>query len=858
MPAIQNSQTTAFLPYMRDVSACEQALQELNLMWRLIDASAKMNCPGEAKTILSTLATTRSGFSALEQALVATLVREKVENVQTTIATKAHYVIDIVVHNLFERTADVGFLATDHELCRYVAGLDDDGEAVQQRLRQYRDKYTVYDDIVLLDLQGQVLVRIDTASAPARITDALLAQTLGSDTYVETFRASALQPRKDRALIYSRRMLHPDTGAAVGVLCLCFHFEQEMAGIFHSHRDVDNHSIMLLLDGSDQVIASSEPRWIDTGARVPSNRPGQAVMMPFCGRQYLVCTVASPGYQGYPGPSGWQGQVMIPVDIAFHASTAGATDQLAPDLAAGLLAHAHHFCPPLHDVMTGITAAANAIERIVWNGQLLTAGQRGAMQKLKSILDQISDTGTRSNAVFASAVQDLFQIVLAAGMREAEFTAHLLVDLLDRNLYERSDDCRWWAMTSALQAALTLPQRDAATLAQVQKILETINGLYTVYTRIFLYDRRGAIVACTGVGSADHVGSQVDAHTLASVLRLSTAQQYHVSAFDCTRLYDDAPTYVYHAAMRAVDDPHNVVGGIGIVFDATPELANMLRGGVDGRDNLHALYVDRHGRILSSTDVAHPVGTALMLDADLLQLDNGVSRTRITVCDGHYAILACSVSAGYREFKVSDGYCDDVIAVVIARIGAVGDAAARPAARLPALDTDNATDAAAEYGTFLCAGKLLAIRATNLHQALPHGAMSPASMSGPSGRIGLIRPDGGDGDAAFVWVFDLRQLIDGTATVVDDASQILLVEHEGQCVGLLVDALHAVPRFDAAQFIEMPFSQLGGGVLVTQVIKAADGELLIQLLDLERLFALLVERPPAVSAEANLESRAMA
>ena len=66
--------TATFLPYMRDVTACEQTLQELNLMWRLIDASAKMNCPFEAKTILSSLAAARSGFTALETALVSTLV----------------------------------------------------------------------------------------------------------------------------------------------------------------------------------------------------------------------------------------------------------------------------------------------------------------------------------------------------------------------------------------------------------------------------------------------------------------------------------------------------------------------------------------------------------------------------------------------------------------------------------------------------------------------------------------------------------------------------------------------------------------------------------------------------------------
>lgn len=143
MTATLAIQTETFLPYMRDVSKCEQSLQELNLMWRVIEASAKMNCPVEAKTILPTMAATRTGFGKLEHELVISLVQEKVQNVLAEIGTKAQYVIDIVVRNLFERTADVGFLATDRELCNFVAGVTDNVEGVRYRLRQYREKYTV-------------------------------------------------------------------------------------------------------------------------------------------------------------------------------------------------------------------------------------------------------------------------------------------------------------------------------------------------------------------------------------------------------------------------------------------------------------------------------------------------------------------------------------------------------------------------------------------------------------------------------------------------------------------------------------------------------------------------------------------
>lgn len=226
----------AFLPHMRDVARCEESLRELNLMWRVIEATAKMTCPEEAHSLLPMMAATRQGFQRLEKELVASLVHQKVANVMAEVGTKAQHVIDIIVRNLYERTADVGFLATDRELCEYVAGRRDDRPAAVERLRAYRDKYTVYDDIVLLDAQGGVVAHIDAESPIEGSTDPLIAMTLRGDGFVETFRPTDLRPGRSPALVYSHRMLHPQGGRPVGVLCLVFGFDTEMAGIFASPR----------------------------------------------------------------------------------------------------------------------------------------------------------------------------------------------------------------------------------------------------------------------------------------------------------------------------------------------------------------------------------------------------------------------------------------------------------------------------------------------------------------------------------------------------------------------------------------------------------------------------------------------
>ena len=846
MSQVTTIQLDNFLPYMRDVIRCEQSLHELNLMWRMIESSAKMNCPTEAKSILPTMAATRAGFNRLEKELVLSLVQEKVATVLNEIGTKAQYVIDILVRNLYERTADVGFLATDNELCEFVAGLSGNDEIIRARLLAYRKKYTVYDEIILLDADGNVLVQINEETPIEGSLDPLIKETLASDQYVETYRASDLRPSKNKALIYSKRMLHPHTGEVIGVLCLCFDFVGEMASIFKSHGDPSERSVMLLLDSDNCVIESSDKIWVPVGAVVPVNSDTQSNLKVFSGRKYLVSTFTSDGYQGYLGPKGWQGQVMTPVDIAFTGKETNALKALDPVVAEGLLSHAQSFCPPLFEVMN----AASTIRRVVWNGQVMTAGQSGELLKLKTVLDQISETGTRSNELFAQSINDLYETVLASRLQDSEFVSHLLVDLLDRNLYERSDDCRWWAVTPELRTALASPIIDSQTVSQITDILEYINSLYTVYSRIFVYDHTGSIIASTNPieASGSILGTRVNDTTLAQVMSLRTEQQYYVSPFVADALYGNAPTYIYHAAIMAPNGD-SVVGGIGIVFDSSTEFYAMLQGGIAEKVSVKAFYIDRQGQIISSTDPTRPVGTMLEIDADLLALPNGKSTSRIVIHDGHYSILGCSASNGYREFKVSDGYKEDVIAVVFDSFGEVRGSYSSGNNSASIIEASMTQTTDPEFATFFIDGGLFAVEAEYILEALPASQVSRVSIGSGSERVGVLAIQHENEGKTYAWVFDLGFLLSGKLTVVDSNSQVIVIEYLQHKIGLLVGSLHSVAQFNESQVTRTPLAINRDGVLIKQIIKANSGKLLIQGIDIKYLLNMLSNPFESVSED---------
>ncbi len=820
-----------YLPYMRDVARCERSLQDLGTAWRLIEASAKLNCPTEAQSILPIMSATQAGFARLEHELVHSLVQEKVGNVLALLGTKARFVIDIVVRNLFERTADVGFLATDRDLCAFVAGLTPDREAIGRRLMEYRSKYTVYDDVLLLDTQGRVLAQIDDRMPVASSNDPLIRQTLETEGYVETFRATDLRPGQAQALIYSQRLRHPQTGVVVGLLCLSFDFAPEMAGIFRAHRDRDGRTNLLLIDADRRVIASADERWIAPGTVVPVNPTGQPRVFIHEGREYLLQTCASDGYQGYPGPAGWQGQVMVPLAMAFSAPPRQTLASLDDGTSAGLLNHARRFSPPLFEVMN----ATETIQRVVWNGQVITAEGREGQQQLKAILDQISETGSRSNAVFSQSIRDLYETVLESRLDSAESTAQLLVDLLDRNLYERANDCRWWALTPDIRAALASPAPDTGA---VTRILEHINSLYTVYRTLFVYDAQGQVLAASRGALDGREPAALDAERLQKVKALADTQAYSVTPLAVSPLGDDQPTYTYHAAVRHPTQAQQVVGGIGIVFETERELLAMLRGCLAQPTTAQACFVDRRGQVIASTDDSRAPGSCIDLPSDMLALKNGQSLARILTLDGQYMVVACAANQGYREFKTADGYRDDVLAAVCMPLGAArtSDTASRTSYRPPDRPPAGPTTMLA---TFWCDGHVMGLPAAHVREAVPASRLSGRQSGDARSRVGLLVPHPDISLTRSIWVHDLGKLLGQERTGPIDSGVIVVVQQGHRQWGLLVDALHAVPECALEQIVPAPLLSSARPPLVDRLVKAVDDQPLIQLLDVDRLAVLI-------------------
>ena len=312
--------------FMHGLREDEARLSEIQTVYDNLTLLGQLLCAGTDITPM------RTDFKDLADILLTQLAQELRKKAVLGLHSNARVAIDILIRNLFERTADIGFLATDSSIRAYAqraatAGDEtpDDAEqrsALHERFGEYLRKYSVYHNIILLAPDGKVLLQFDESNPIDTSRDPLIGESLSTkQAYVETFRRTDLLPGEDSPLIYSFRVMSEDHSHPVGVLCLCFRFQDECQRIFRSLLGDEDWTVITLLAPDGKIIASSDPYQFPLGARLERTAGDECRITRFAGREYLTTSCETHGYQGYQGP-GWIGQALAPLNHAFEMSLA--------------------------------------------------------------------------------------------------------------------------------------------------------------------------------------------------------------------------------------------------------------------------------------------------------------------------------------------------------------------------------------------------------------------------------------------------------------------------------------------------------------------------------------------------------
>ncbi|WP_274707738.1 methyl-accepting chemotaxis protein [Roseicella aerolata] len=210
-------------------------------------------------------------------------------------------------------------------------------------------------------------------------------------------------------------------------------------------------------------------------------------------------------------------------------------------------------------------------------------------------------------------LRDAFDALRGVGTQMAETVrGQRLVDLalnaieiIDRNLYERTCDVRWWATDAAVVEAAADPA--PARLAHAAKRLGVILGAYTVYLDLWLCDLSGRVIANGRAERWPAVGLDVSGESwFQAALRSASGEEFAVADVARPAAFGGAPVATYAAAVREGGETHGrAIGVLGIHFDWGPQAEAVVRGvrlTPEEARRTRVLLLDAQGRVLAASD----------------------------------------------------------------------------------------------------------------------------------------------------------------------------------------------------------------------------------------------------------------
>ena len=228
--------------------------------------------------------------------------------------------------------------------------------------------------------------------------------------------------------------------------------------------------------------------------------------------------------------------------------------------------------------------------------------------EVKEISGQVTVIADELREMFRQEVVDLQET--AQRVRGSRLTdlAGYAIELMDRNLYERSCDVRWWATDRAVVDACAEPTADRCRHAAQR--LGVILDSYTVYLDLWVVDRGGRVLAngrpdrYPGVVGASVEGEQWFRDAMAT----RDGGAYAVADVSRSRALGDAAVATYATAVRREGEARGpVLGVLGVFFDWERQ-AQAIVGGLrftdEERTRTRVLLLDSRHRIIASSDGA--------------------------------------------------------------------------------------------------------------------------------------------------------------------------------------------------------------------------------------------------------------
>ncbi|MFN7038094.1 MAG: methyl-accepting chemotaxis protein [Alphaproteobacteria bacterium] len=143
-----------------------------------------------------------------------------------------------------------------------------------------------------------------------------------------------------------------------------------------------------------------------------------------------------------------------------------------------------------------------------------------------------------------------------------------LIQLIVRNLYERTADVRWWATDEAFFRCLNNQTEENKSYANER--LQVINKFYSIYLNILLVNKDGEIVAISNTSDFKEILGRncKGQYWFDKALETSTGNEYIVDKIHLSELHNNRSVAVYSSTVRKNGDLNGeILGVLSVAFD---------------------------------------------------------------------------------------------------------------------------------------------------------------------------------------------------------------------------------------------------------------------------------------------------
>ena len=304
-----------------------------------------------------------------------------------------------------------------------------------------------------------------------------------------------------------------------------------------------------------------------------------------------------------------------------------------------------------------ISSVNRGAKMLAVNAMIVAAGAGEAGRGFAIVADEFKAISAQIDAVTAALEAevsgDLAELSAIGGGIINQFRGQRLTDLalnaieiIDRNLYERTCDVRWWATDSAVVSAVAEPDHNTARFASER--LGVILDAYTVYLDLWICDPNGRVIASGRPSRYPGVRnlSVRDSGWFKPALATASGQDFTVSDIHRCAALNDAPVATYATAIRAgARADGRAIGVLGVHFDWQPQAQAVVDGvrlSDEERARTRVMILDQDCRVIAATDGVGVLSETIPLDVSAGPIGNYSNRS---------GAIAYAATPGYETYK---------------------------------------------------------------------------------------------------------------------------------------------------------------------------------------------------------------